>query len=180
MSRYDDIVLELTQRAPEIADQCQPTGITFIERCQFQSLYPLSPAEIEELRAFQLQHPDDPECADDLIEVTPYLAFEGVLRPFLFQLLREPSRHWRLRELLDWLDALLVCDDSHVRTLVAIGICEALISAHVDDFPALFPFLGANLRRSCRDFLAILSGERRNSRFAQLLTTLKTGGLLQL
>ena len=153
MSRYDHIVAELAGRVPEVADQCQPTGITFIERCQFQSLYPLSPAEIEELRALQARHPNEPEYADDLIEVTPYLAFESVLRPFLFQLLGDPSRHARLKELLDWLDELLVCDDSHVRTLVAIGICEALISAHADDFPELFPFLGANLRRSCRGFL---------------------------
>ena len=153
LSRYGNIVAELAQRAPEIADGCQPTGITFIERCQFQSLYSLSPAEIEELRALQAQYPDEPEYADDLIEVTPYTAFESVLRPFLFQLLRDPSRHSRLRELLDWLDDLLVCEDAKVRTLIAIGICEALISAHADEFPELFPFLGANLRQSCRGFL---------------------------
>jgi len=37
--------------------------------------------------------------------------------------------------------------------LISIGICEALISNETADFPALFQFLGARMRQSCRDFL---------------------------
>ena len=40
MSRYDNIVAELAQRVPELAEECQPTVTTFLERCQLGQTEP--------------------------------------------------------------------------------------------------------------------------------------------
>lgn len=136
---------------PELADECQTEIVTFIEKCQREIKEPLSPADIEYLRGLQASNPE--QCRDEINPPLTYIVFEDSLRPFLIELLHDPSRHFRLREILDWLEELLGDDDEKVRNLVAIGICEALISNEADDFPALFPFLGTQMRQSCRDFL---------------------------
>ena len=151
MSRYDNIVAELAQRVPELADECQPEIVTFLEQCQHRQKEPLSPADIAYLRELQAANPE--LCRDEINAPSPYLVFEDNLRPFLIELLHDSARHFRLREILDWLEELLGDEDEKVQTLVAIGICEALISNESADFPALFPFLGAQMRQGCREFL---------------------------
>ena len=151
MSRYDTIVAELAEPVPEIAAECQTETLTFLEKCQREIKAPLSDDDIAYLRALQAANPE--QCHDEIYTPSPYVVFEDALRPFLIELLHDSSRHFRLREILDWLEALLSDDDEKVQTLVAIGICEALISNEADDFPALFPFLGTQMRQSCRDFL---------------------------
>lgn len=101
--------------------------------------------------ALQAVNPD--RCLDEIDEPSRYIVFEDNLRPFLIELLHDSSRHFRLQEIMNWLETLLTDDDEKVQTLVAIGICEALISNESDDFPVLFPFLGAQMRQGCREFL---------------------------
>lgn len=151
MSHYDNIIAELAQRVPELAEECQTEIITFIEKCQREVKEPFSPEDIEYLRELQISNPD--QCRDEISPPLTYIVFESSLRPFLIELLHDPARHFRLREILDWLEALLGDEDEKVQTLVAIGVCEGLISNEADDFPVLFPFLGAAMRQSCRDFL---------------------------
>ncbi len=151
MSRYENIIAELAERVPELADECRTEVVTFIEKCQREVNEPLLPADIEYLRALQASNPE--QCRDEINSPLTYIVFESSLRPFLIEPLHDPSRHFRLREILDWLEVLLGDEDEKVRGLVAIGICEGLISNESNDFPALFPFLGAQMRQSCRDFL---------------------------
>ncbi len=151
MSHYDIIIAELGERVPELAEECQPEIVTFLEQCQRGQKEPLLPADIEYLRELQAAKPD--QYRDEINPPLTYIVFENSLRPFLIELLHDPSRHGRLQEILDWLNSLLGDEDEKVRGLVAIGICEALITNESNDFPALFPFLGENLRQSCRNFL---------------------------
>lgn len=148
---YENIVAELAERVPKLADECQPEIETFLEQCQQGSKTLLSPDDIEYL--LQLQRDNPEHCRDEINPPLTYLVFENSLRPFLIELLHDPERHFRLREILDWLEELLGADDEKVQNLVNIGICESLISNEADDFPTMFPFLGAAMRQSCREFL---------------------------
>ena len=151
MSHYENINAELAERVPELADECQTEIVTFLEQCQRGSKEPLSDGDIEYLREMQRANPE--QCRDEIYPPLTYIVFESSLRPLLIEWLHDPDRHFRLREVLDWLEALLDDEDEKVRGLVAIGICEGLITNEGNDFSVLFPFLGAQMRQSCRDFL---------------------------
>ncbi len=109
MSRYDNIVAELAERVPELAEECQPEVETFMEPCQRGAKEPLSPADIEYLRALQTSNFD--QCRDIKRAPLPYLVFEDSLRAFLIELLHDPLRHFRLQEIMDWLEELMGDDD---------------------------------------------------------------------
>lgn len=51
MSRYDNIIAELAERVPELAEECQTEIVTFLEKCQREVKAPLSDDDIAYLRA---------------------------------------------------------------------------------------------------------------------------------
>lgn len=101
MSHYDDIIAELAERVPELAGECQTEIVTFIEQCQREIKQPLSDADIACLNKLKANNPE--QCRDEIDPQLTYMAFENSLRPLLIKLLRDPTRHFRLREILDWL-----------------------------------------------------------------------------
>lgn len=64
MSRYDNIIAEIAEHVPELADECQTEIVTFIEQCQRGSKEPLSDADIEYLREMQCANPK--QCRDEI------------------------------------------------------------------------------------------------------------------
>ena len=162
MSRYDGIIAELAARVPELAAECQPTVTTFLERCQRGSQEPLSSADIEYLRALGASNPD--QFPDQVDEPLSYFVFENSLFPLLLEMLADPTRHGRLQEIMDWLEALQGDTDFDVRNLVGISVCEQLLGNSPEYLPALLPFLGENLRQSCRDCFSSLLVSEENKR----------------
>ena len=162
MSRYDTIVAELAQRVPELADECQPEIVTFLEQCQHGQIEPLSPADIVYLRALQAANPD--QCRDEINEPLTYIVFENSLFPFLIELMDDTERHSRLQEVMDWLEDLQGDADFDVRNLVGISICEQLLGNCPEYLPKLLPFMGKNLRESCRECFSFLRVSDENKR----------------
>ena len=166
MSRYDNIIAELDQRVPEIADECQPEIETFLAQCQRGSKEPLSPADIEYLRELQFGNPE--LCRDEINPPLPYLVFEINLFALLIELLEDAENHARLQEIMNWLEELQGDDEQKVRDLVGISICEQLLGNHPERLPALLPFMGENLRESCRECFPSLRVSGENKRLLNL------------
>lgn len=162
MSRYENIVAELAARVPELADECQPEIFTFLEQCQLGQKEPLSPADIEYLRAMQRANPE--VCRDEINPALPYYVFEVDLFRFLLELLKDTENHQRLQEIMDWLEELQGDDDFDVRNLVGISFCEQLLGNKPDYLPKFLPFMGENLRESCRGFFSSLRVSDENKR----------------
>ncbi len=162
MSHYDNIVAELAQRVPEIADECQPEIETFLAQCQRGSKEPLSPTDIAYLRELQFSNPE--LCHDEINPSLPYLVFEINLFALLIELLEDGENHVRLQEIMDWIEELQGDDEQKVRDLVGISICEQLLGNRPDCLPKLLPFMGENLRESCRECFSSLRVSAENKR----------------
>lgn len=80
-----------------------------------------------------------------------YIIFEGDLILFLIELIQNPSKHWRLREVMAWLEELIVDADSDVRDLIGISFCEWVLSDNAPYLSPFWPFMGENLRQGCRN-----------------------------
>ncbi|MBW3637947.1 MAG: hypothetical protein KY445_16005 [Armatimonadetes bacterium] len=80
-----------------------------------------------------------------------YVIFEGDLIRFLIELVQNPSKHWRLREVMDWLEELIADADSDVRDLISISFCEWLMSENEKYLQQFWPFMGESLRQGCRN-----------------------------
>ena len=167
MSRYQTIVAELAERVPELAEECQPAVTTFLERCQLGQKAPLAPAEIEYLRGLAASDPDNPAFADESDEPSSYFVFENALFPLLLEMLGDPERHGRLREIMDWLEALQGDADCDTRNLVAISICEQLLGNCPEFLSPLLPFMGGKLRQGCRDCFGSLRVSEENKRLLE-------------
>ena len=162
MSRYDNIVAELAERVPELAEECQPDVFTFLEQCQLGSKDPLSEADIAYLNELQANNPE--QCKDKIDPALPYYVFEVNLFRFLLDLLNDAERHPRLQEIMDWLEELQSDNEQNVRDLVGISICEQLLGNHPERLPVLLPFMGGKLRQSCRDCYSSLRVSDENKR----------------
>lgn len=162
MSHYDNIIAELAERVPELAEECQTEIVTFIEKCQREIKEPLSPADIEYLREIQASNPE--QCRDEINPPLTYIVFESNLFPFLLELLDDTERHPRLKEIMDWLEELQNDDDFDVRNLIGISFCEQLLGNKPDYLPQFLPFMGENLRESCRDCYSSLRVSDENKR----------------
>lgn len=154
MSRYDNIIAELAARVPELADECQPDVFTFLEQCQLGSKEPLSVVDIEYLRQLQRDNPE--QCRDEINPPLAYIVFESSLFPLLLEMLNDSERHARLQEIMNWLEELQGDDEQKVRDLVGISFCEQLLGNKSDYLPKFLPFMGENLRQSCRGFFSSL------------------------
>ena len=162
MNRYDTIIVELAACVPELADECQPEVVTFLEQCQYGQKEPLSDEDIAYLRELQAANPD--QCRDEINPPLTYIVFESSLFPLLLEMLNDSERHARLREVMDWLEELAGDDEINVRNLVAISICEQLLGNHPERLPALLPFIGEKMRQSCRDCYSALRVSDENKR----------------
>ena len=165
MSRYENIVAELAERVPELADECQTDVFTFLEQCQLGSKEPLSEADIEYLRALQISNPE--QCKDEINPPLAYFVFEVNLFRFLLDLLNNSERHQRLQEIMDWLETLQGDEEQKVRDLVAISFSEQLLGNKPNYLPEFLPFMGENLRESCRGCFSSLRVSDENKKLLE-------------
>ena len=80
-----------------------------------------------------------------------YIIFEGELIRLLVALAQNPSKHWRLREILNWFEELIGDSDTDLRDLIGISFCEWLMGNNKEYLQLFWPFMGENLRKCCRD-----------------------------
>lgn len=98
------------------------------------------------------------------IGIGSYIVFESSLFSLLLELLSDTSRHARLQEIMDWLEELQGDNDFDVRNLVGISFCEQLLGSKPDYLPKFLPFMGENLRESCRECYSSLRVSDENKR----------------
>ena len=162
MNRDKAIIAELAERVPELSEECQTMITPWIEVCQRGSKEPFLPADIEYWRALQANNPE--QCKDEIDAPLACIVFESSLFPLLIELLNDYERHARLKEIMDWLEELQGDDDFDVRNLVGISICEQLLGNHPEYLPKLLPFMGEDLRESCRECFSSLRVSDENKR----------------
>lgn len=110
-----------------------------------QSAPQLSQQDIEELNQISRLH-NLPKR--DLNKPGVTIVFEQLLVDLM---LRMASRgeYERLKEIIDWIEELAAHPEFAVRNLVAISICEPLITTHEDSLSHFVPLMGKKTKALC-------------------------------
>lgn len=83
------------------------------------------------------------------------IVFEDLLVPFIAALSSDITRSDRLADVMNWIEQLANSEIPEVRNLVAVGVCEALITNEDKHLQKIQPYMGKKTRGLCRSLFPL-------------------------
>ena len=75
------------------------------------------------------------------------IVFEDLLVPLILALSCDAEGSFRLTEIMNWLEE--ASTNSDVANAIAVTVCESLITTHVSEIEAIYPYMGKRVRDMC-------------------------------
>ncbi len=134
------IVAELLSVVPELK-----TPYLKLAAEEKKSKQKLTKEDLEELEQIADVH-NLPKS--NLDEPGEYLVFEDLLVAYMLRLAEE-KEFKRLSDILSWLEKLASHHEFDVRNLIAIAVCEPLITTYQSKLQSIVPFMGQKTKALC-------------------------------
>ena len=106
----------------------------------------LTEADLYDVRQVEKQHGLSPLS---LHSPGSYQVFELLLTEYIVFLAKEQDTRKRLQEVMAWIEELANSSLFPVRNLLALTVCEALLTTHQAQVKSIYPYMGSQTRALC-------------------------------
>ncbi|MDP9312666.1 MAG: hypothetical protein M3R24_17565 [Chloroflexota bacterium] len=144
MTSFDlqQLVPDMLERIPEIKPAYEAIAQEYREAVEHWTTQ-----DFQEIRTIeQLHH----MSASDPSRPGMTIVMERLVTQFLVDLAVQGNGQRRLAEITAWIEDLAQSEIFDIRNLVAVSVCEPLVTTYEDHLPHILPFLGDSTKELCR------------------------------